>query len=83
MAEQEYASVGIPNFNIFENLFGFMLILVAFLVILLLFSLLALSKKLREIIIKKLTAIKNKMVWSGLIKSVMLTYLKNFLSFYL
>ena len=43
----------------------------------------ALIKSIRSKILDKLKAIKDQMIWSGIIKSIMLTYLKNFVTFFL
>lgn len=54
-----------------------------FLVLVILVALLASVKKFRQPIEKKLSQLKQKMFWSGVIKSIMLTYIKNFATFYL
>lgn len=47
------------------------------------FAFLIIFKKIREMVVQKLIMIKDEMIWSGIIKSIMLTYLKNFASFLL
>ena len=42
-----------------------------------------LVKKIRDKIVEKLKSFKESMIWNGVIKSIMLTYLKNFATFYL
>ena len=66
-----------------ENIFGFLLLLIVFLTVLAIFGMLALIKPIRGQIILRLKALKDKIIWSGLIRSIMLTYLKNFVSFYI
>ena len=59
LEEQEYSSAGFTSFNPIQNLFGFIFILRVFIILVLLFSVLAFKKSIRQKVVKKLNAIKN------------------------
>lgn len=83
IAEQQYSSAGFQSFNPLQNVFGFLVILVMFLIVVAFIIILAIFKPVREKVKHVLNEIKKKMIWSGVIKSVMVTYVKNFVTFYL
>ena len=57
--EQEFSSAGFTSFNPIQNLFGFIFILAVFMILVLLLSVLALKKSIRDKVVDKLHAIKN------------------------
>ena len=67
----------------FENVLVFLLIICFFSLIIIMMILLMFIKKYRSKLKEKLLMVYNGLVWSGIIKSIMLTYLKNFVTFYL
>ena len=73
----KYKSAGFASKDPFKNLFGFILILIVVSGVLLLICLLALIKNIREKMVEKLKIFKKYLIWNGIIKSLMLTYLKN------
>lgn len=81
--EQEFSSAGFNSFDPFENLFGFFLILSVFVIIVLICCLLALVKKIRDKVIQELKDLRDYFFWTGVIKSILITYLKNFASCYM
>ena len=82
MQGQSFAAAGFSS-QPFENVLVFLLILGFVILVILIMVALMLIEKFRSKIKEKLEVMYKNMVWSGIIKSVMLTYLKNFVTFYL
>ena len=83
MQGQSFSAAGFTSTQPFENVLVFVLILVVFILVIFIMVCLTAIEKYRNKIKEKLVSIYKEMIWSGLIKSVMLTYLKNFVTFYL
>ena len=62
--------------SLLSELVIYAIIGVIFLIIVLLFSLLYFCKKFRAKVVEKLNKIKDKMIWNGIIMSVIVAYLK-------
>ena len=79
--EQEYSSGGFGSYNILENTFVFVVIIVISIIIIIITCILTKVKKLRKRIKKKIRETKKKFIWNNTIRSLSLAYLKTFVAF--
>ena len=69
--------------NPLSNTFVFLLLLLFVIVVVLLFAIVMIVKKFRQKVLELLTKLKEKLIWNGIINTIVITYLKNFVSFFL
>ena len=81
LSQSRYKSVGFSSFRLSDNLFYFVALLAVFLIVLIIMGCIWLFKRYRRMIFKKLRTIYRNTVFSGIIISLILTYLKSFISF--
>lgn len=79
--ESKYAGAGFASFNMLENLTYYILILAVGVLIAITLFALSRIKKLQSKILKKAKSVRNAFMWNGLIRTLNLTYLKQFVNF--
>ena len=79
--ESKYAGAGFASFSMLENLTYYIMILAVGLLLAGVALALSRVKTLRVKIVKKAKSVRNAFMWNGLIRTMNLTYLKQFVNF--